>query len=183
MLLLKTIRINEGQCLLVEKSRLPTIDQDFIQAGIPTYIFACSENELPDETKSNSCALFYPIKKSNCFSRSLSESEKMLSYDIYNFDKCCYRSFNDFEECVPMDSTKIEELKEEFINSLRSYGYELETSVEIICGDSANNTKEDSNNSTKDSSNLNENPSESFVKNLKTNNKLIYIIWLIIILF
>ena len=63
-------------CLLLEKSIIPTYLQELDKAGIPHYIFACSKNELPDETKSSKCSLYYPLKKINCFSRSLSDSKK-----------------------------------------------------------------------------------------------------------
>ena len=61
-------------------------------AGIPHEIFACSEDELPDQSKSDSCFLLSPIKESYCFTRSISDLE-MGGYDNVNV-KCCYLAFN-----------------------------------------------------------------------------------------
>ena len=200
----------KGRCVLVEKSEIPTIGSSF-------FVFACSENELPDESKSDSCMYSYPLKKSNCFSRSVSQEEKDIGSYNYNFDICCYQKFDNIERCAPMDSNKFEEYQTELLNNLKAY-YNPNVSLEIICGDSTINTKEDSNNSSKDSINLNEESSDSVeksidsveksidsveksidsveksinsieessdsvVKNLKTSDKYIYIIWLIIIFF
>ena len=186
----------KGQCVLVEKSQIPTIGSSF-------FVFACSENELPDESISNSCTYHNPLKKSNCFSRSVSQEEKDIGSYNYNFDICCYQKYDNIERCAPMDSNKFEEYQTELLNNLKAY-YNPNVSLEIICGDSTINTKEDSNNSSKDSINLNEESSDSVeksidsveksinsieessdsvVKNLKTSDKYIYIIWLIIIFF
>ena len=37
---------------------------------------------LPDESKSNSCGLAFPIKEEYCFTRSLSETEKKVILSI-----------------------------------------------------------------------------------------------------
>ncbi len=155
----------KGKCVLVEKSQIPTFG-----SSLSLFLFACSENELPAESKSNSCQYSFPLKKSNCFSRSVSQNEKDIGSYYYNFDICCYQKFDKMERCAPMDSTKFEEYQTEFLNNLKAY-YNPNVSIEIICGDSTINTKEDSNNTSKDSINLNEESSDSVEESIDSVEK------------
>ena len=80
----------------MKNTDIPTYTELLDQAGIPHEVFACSEDELPVQSKSTSCFLLSPIKKSNCFTRSLSDLEKGDSEN--NNLQCCYVAFNNIEE-------------------------------------------------------------------------------------
>lgn len=150
---LRQLSSMDGQCLLVKNTDISNYTQILDEGGIPHDIFACSEDEMPDQSKSTECFLFNPIKKTDCFSRSLSDTEKG-SDENYNINKCCYITFNNMEECAPVDSKNIDRFKEEFIQAHLKYGYIVEN-IEIICDD----FDEESNESNKDS---NENSDESY---------------------
>ena len=153
----------DGECLTLKKSIIPSYTEELDKGGIPHYIFGCSENDMPDETKSNKCALYYPRKKSNCFTRSISEGEKLIPG--VNFDQCCFLGYkiknrNEIEQCLAIDSSKIEEYKEQLKQNMEKQGIQV-TDVELACGTSPSN-------------------GSGF---LKIKDKFIYIIWLIMILF
>ena len=111
---------------------------------------------------------FNPTKKSNCFTRPLSDEEKGVNED-YNVNKCCYVAFNDMEECLAMDSTKIDESKEIFIQAHLNYGYEIKN-IEIICDDSSNKPIGESNDSNQDSNVSNQDSNDSNDSNQDSND-------------
>ncbi len=158
-----------GECLLLKKTDIPTYTELLDEAGIPHEVFACSEDELPDQSKSTSCFLLSPIKKSYCFTRSLSDLEKGDSEN--NNLQCCYITFNNFEECMAIDSSNIDGFKTQFIEAHMNYGYNIKN-IEVICGDS----NEDSDDSNEDPSNSDKNSSGTFAKIFSIT----YFIWIII---
>ena len=141
---LRQLPSQDGQCMLLKNTDIPTYIDLLDECGIPHDVFACSEDELPDQSKSNSCFLLSPLKKTNCFTRSLSDLETGGSED--NNLQCCYIAFNNMEECGIVDSSNIDGFKTKFIEAHMNYGYEIEN-IEVICGDSSG----ESNNSNKDS--------------------------------
>ena len=160
----------EGECLLVKNTDIPTYTELLDEAGIPHEVFACSEDELPDQSKSTSCFLLSPIKKSYCFTRSLSDLEKGDSEN--NNLQCCYITFNNFEECMAIDSSNIDGFKTQFIEAHMNYGYNIKN-IEVICGDS----NEDSDDSNEDPSNSDKNSSGTFAIIFRIT----YFIWIIIL--
>ena len=126
----------QGECVLVKNTEKSTYTKILDQGGIPHEIWACSEDELPDQSSSDSCFLSSPLKKNFCFTRSVSDLEKGGS-DNPNV-KCCYVGFNNMEECYVVDSSKIDEFKKDFIERHLKYNYEIED-LEVLCGDSNGN--------------------------------------------
>ena len=169
----------EGECLLVKNTDIPTYTELLDKAGIPHEVFACSEDELPDQSKSTSCFLLSPIKKSYCFTRSLSDLEKGDSEN--NNLQCCYITFNNIEECMAIDSSNIDGFKTQFIEGHMKYGYNIKN-IEVICGDSngeSNNLNQDSN---EDSDDSNEDPSNSDKNSSGTFAKIFSITYFILII-
>ena len=164
---LRQLPSQDGECYLIKNTDKPTYPDVFDNAGIPHEIFACSEDELPDQSKSDSCFLLSPIKESYCFTRSISDLE-MGGYDNVNV-KCCYLAFNNIEECSPVDSANIDEFKKNFIEAHLKYNYVIEN-LEVICGDSNGNPNIDTNNP-------DDNSNKSFAKIFGIS----YFIWLIIL--
>ena len=165
---LRQLPSQDGECFLIKNTDKPKYPDVFDNAGIPHEIFACSEDELPDQSKSDSCFLLGPIKESNCFTRSISDRE-MRDYDNVNV-KCCYLAFNNIEECSPVDPANIDEFKKNFIeDNLKFFNYVIEN-LEVICGDSNGNPNIDTNNP-------DDNPNKSFAKIFGIS----YFIWLIIL--
>ena len=141
---LRQLPSQDGECFLIKNTDKPKYPDVFDNAGIPHEIFACSEDELPDQSKSDSCFLLGPIKESYCFTRSISDRE-MRDYDNVNI-KCCYLAFNNIEECSPVDPANIDEFKKNFIeDNLKFFNYVIEN-LEVICGDSNGNPNIDTNN-------------------------------------
>ena len=168
---LRQLPSQDGECYLIKNTDKPTYPDVFDNAGIPHEIFACSEDELPDQSKSDSCFILSPIKESYCFTRSISDLE-MGGYDNVNV-KCCYLAFNNIEECSPVDSANIDEFKKNFIEAHLKYNYVIEN-LEVICGDSNGNPNIDTNN---DTNNPDDNSNKSFAKIFGIS----YFIWLIIL--
>ena len=165
---LRQLPSQPGECLLVKNTDKSTYTTILDQGGIPHEIWACSEDELPDQSRSDSCFLLSPLKEKYCFTRTISDSEKGGS--DFPSAKCCYIAFNNMEECMPVDSSDIDKFKKEFIESHQKYGYVIEN-LEVLCGDTNGNSSKDSNNPDEDSS-------ESFAKIFGIS----YFIWLIILL-
>ena len=165
----------------MKNTDIPTYTELLDQAGIPHEVFACSEDELPVQSKSTSCFLLSPIKKSNCFTRSLSDLEKGDSEN--NNLQCCYVAFNNIEECMVVDSSNIDGFKTQFIEAHKNYGYNIKN-IEIICGSSngeSNNSNEvldeDSDDSNEDPSNSDKNSNGTFAIIFRIT----YFIWIIIL--
>ena len=134
----------KGECVLLKNTDIPNYIELLDECRIPHDVFACSEDELPDQSISTSCFLSNPLKKTNCFTRSISDSETGGSEN--NNYKCCHIAFNNIKECAPVDSSNIEGFKTQFIQAHMKYGYVIHN-LEVICGDSI----KESNNSNKDS--------------------------------
>ena len=185
---LRQLPSQDGECFLIKNTDKPKYPDVLDNAGIPHEIFACSEDELPDQSKSDSCFLLGPIKESYCFTRSISDRE-MRDYDNVNI-KCCYLAFNNIEECSPVDPANIDEFKKNFIeDNLKFFNYVIEN-LEVICGDSNGNPNIDTNNHGNpnidtnnhgnpniDTNNPDDNSNKSFAKIFGIS----YFIWLIIL--
>ena len=146
----------------MKNTDIPTYTELLDQAGIP--------HELPVQSKLTSCFLLSPIKKSNCFTRSLSDLEKGDSEN--NNLQCCYVAFNNIEECMVVDSSNIDGFKTQFIEAHKNYGYNIKN-IEITCGSSNG----ESNNSNEDPSNSDKNSNGTFAIIFRIT----YFIWIIIL--
>ena len=147
---LRQLPSHDGQCMLLKNTDIPTYIDLLDECGIPHDVFACSEDELPDQSKSTSCFLLSPLKKTDCFTRSLSDLEKGDSED--NNVQCCYIAFNNMKECMAVPSSNIDYFKTKFIEAHLNYGYVI-NSLDVICGDSNGESSEGSNNDSNNGSN------------------------------
>ena len=210
---LKQLEVMRGECFLLNKKQttISAYKDELNRRGISTYIIACSEEEMPEEKAPERCSEFNPGEISYCLSRSLSEEEKAMPEN--NNAKCCYLKVSGdvhVEYCTPWDPQRIEDLKANYKNTFESVGFQVE-SVEVACGDADNNSNENKSDSNKDFDNSSdvkdntnkisndsyisktdydnldeeedEGSNDSFVKYLRINDKLFYIIWLIMVLF
>ena len=100
------------------------------------YAFGCSLEELPDESKSNSCGLAFPIKEEYCFTRSLSETEKKSN--SFQPDKCCFIRSDELNInfCSAIEESKKNEHIDVFKKNAQNAGFTGNINIEITCSES-----------------------------------------------
>ena len=100
------------------------------------YAFGCSLEELPDESKSNSCGLSFPIKEDYCYTRTISETEK--NQDNFKPNKCCYLRSDElnFFFCTAIEEKKKNDYIELIKQKAREGGVTGDINIEIKCSES-----------------------------------------------
>ena len=140
---LKLYQSSNSECLVIEKSRISTFFEEYKDAiGFAPYALGCSLDQLPDESKSDSCTLQNPIKKSYCFSRTLSQSEKVTN-NGFTPDKCCVFETNSvINHCLPMQESKLDEYLKKAKESMEAYGQNTDE-IKAYCKDPSTSGESD----------------------------------------
>ena len=131
---LKSSQNSISYCFPFEKSKKDKIHDLYASdnSGDEPYALGCSLDQLPDESKSDSCYLDHPIKKENCFTRSISSEEKLEDQNSTP-NKCCYVEFSSENySCDPLDETKIDEYINIIKQEMQDYG-EDPNGLKVIC--------------------------------------------------